>query len=148
MRGGGPECAHAVSRNRKMAQVADGRGCHAPSTRVLGNPVPENGGARRPEDQVESAQHRRVALDEQVVRAEARLLLGHPLAVSFGEVLEVRIATVGDHRREARSISQLERQHRRFVVSSKKLQVRHRLTLSVGPKRYFAVPHTGMSGRI
>jgi hypothetical protein len=50
---------------------------------------------------------------------------------SFGEVCEVRVAAVGDHRREERSIGQLERQHRRLVVRSKGLQLWHGLTLSV-----------------
>jgi hypothetical protein len=92
---------------------------------VLGNPVTEFGGVLWPEDQVESAEHRRGAIDEQVERTDACLLLGDQFVVLFGEVLEVRVATVGDRSGEERSIGQLEHQHRGCVVGSKKLQLRH-----------------------
>ena len=109
----------------------------APSTRAV-PPI---------EDQVESAKHRQVWVDEQVERADACFLLGHQLVVSFGEVLEVRVPAVGDRRSEERSIGQLERHHHGCVVGAKKLQLRHHPTLSIAPESSFRSPLFGKIDR-
>ncbi len=141
--GGGSERANAVPNGGKIAQVSHRRGRHTLSAYALGDSITEFGGLVSTEDKVEPAKHRRVAGDEHVERADARLLLGHQLVMSFREMLEVRFATVGDRRSEERSIGQLELQHRRRVIRLEKLQLGHFLTLSGVPARSFRRPSVG-----
>jgi hypothetical protein len=125
VRCGRPERTRAVPSGGQMAQASHGRGCHALPAHVLGNPKAKFGGARRAQFQVETAKHRCVIVDEHVEGADACLLVGHQLVEMFGQVLEIRVAAVGDRHSEERSIGQLERHHCGFMVRSKKLQLTH-----------------------
>jgi hypothetical protein len=99
---------------------------------VLRDPVAEIRGAVPDDEQVEPAQDRAVLGDEDVVGADAGLLLGQQGAVPVGEPVEVLIAAVVDEGGEVGAVRQLEGQDRVGVVSTQLLQLGHRPTLPSG----------------
>jgi len=59
-------------------------------------------------EQVETAEHRPIVVDEYVKNAGSRLLFGQLGVMAICEVLEVLVAAVGDRRGEVRAIRQFK----------------------------------------
>ena len=108
-----------------MAQLTDRRGSQASTGRLLGHPATQFRRAILNKAQVEAAQDRTVPGDENVVRADADLLLGQQSMVPFGEVFEVLIASVGDPCGKWPRFANSKVQHRQGVVSTQTLQLGH-----------------------
>jgi hypothetical protein len=101
---GGSEGADPVSRRGERADVAHGRSRDAAPGDMLCNAVPQLRDSSFDEHQVEPAKDRSVLGEEHVIGAVAGLLVGQEGVVPLGELLEVRVAPVGDRSREVGAV--------------------------------------------
>jgi hypothetical protein len=112
------ECAQPVLFGSSLTQFLHGRGRHAATRNVSRDPVPELGRAVLELNQIEPAEHVAVLADQDVEDAGASLLLAQQLVERLVEMVEERVAPIGDEGGKVGAVRQLESQYRWGVFSA------------------------------
>jgi hypothetical protein len=98
---------------------------HALTRYPLRDAIPDLRGPIHDVVQIETAHHRLVVIDEDVIDAGAGLLLGQELSESLREMLIEIVVTVADPGGEVGPVHSLKIENRCLVVGAKTLQLEH-----------------------